>query len=44
MRAGSSYWTPAVSGLQVAALTSLLVVCAIQVVAGTYNPFIYFRF
>lgn len=44
MRGGSHYWTPAVSGLQLAALTSLLVVCAIQVVAGTYNPFIYFRF
>ncbi|HUJ51452.1 MAG TPA: MBOAT family O-acyltransferase [Bryobacteraceae bacterium] len=44
MRVGSHYWTPAVSGLQVAALTSLLAVCAIQVVAGTYNPFIYFRF
>jgi alginate O-acetyltransferase complex protein AlgI len=44
MLAGANYWTPAVSAMQVAALTVLLAVSAIQVVAGTYNPFIYFRF
>jgi len=44
MRGAPNYWIPAVSNLQVAALAALLFVCAIQVVSGTYNPFIYFRF
>jgi alginate O-acetyltransferase complex protein AlgI len=45
IRTGSATWrVPAVASLQVSCLLGILAVASIRLIAGTHNPFIYFRF
>ena len=40
----NSAWQYGLEAMHVAGLTALLLLCATELAAGTYNPFIYFRF
>ena len=42
--AANATWQYAVEAMHVAGLTALLLLCTTEFAAGTYNPFIYFRF
>jgi len=44
IRVGARFNEASLRGLRLAAVVVILLVCAAYVAAGTYNPFIYYRF